>query len=206
MALVYENVLTQEQQNTIENIVTNVRFPWNVLAKTVLHSEEIVDDNIYDDFPVLFHMCYEKGSQAISPFFPLFKQVLLDFCASQDIKDVEILRIRVNMYFQAGMKPEQYTTPHIDTYRNDETTDTDFIVLIYYIMDSDGPTVLFKGHPEYHIEQKIHPKKGRFIMFRNKRHAGSFPIHHKIRAVINFNFRSSNLSNLDKEFSADYKM
>ena len=68
--------------------------------------------------------------------------------------------------------------------------------LIYYVMDSDGDTIIFnekyKGFPNqnFSIFKKITPKKGRIVTFPSSQyHCGSHPITSKARIIINYNFQ-----------------
>lgn len=62
----------------------------------------------------------------------------------------------------------------------------DLITILYYVNDSDGDTYFFEGQEVVHIAP---PVKGTAAMFRsNMLHAGSPPIKHEARSVINFCF------------------
>ena len=75
--------------------------------------------------------------------------------------------------------------PHVDAeYPHD--------VLLYYINDSDGDTIIFNekkgfcGTPT--IKQTIKPKKGRLVMFNGHHlHAGELPRTNEKRLVLNIN-------------------
>lgn len=180
--IVYENILNDQEQNEIKNIMTSDTFNWNMIMSTIdPHERETIDDpNIYDDFPTFFHTFYESGKQ--SPVFDMAKSILDKFTSRTNIKLTEILRIRANLVTCSKSKPGQYTLPHWDTYE-DGNKDLDFMILLYYVIDSDGPTYIFDTN------KKIDPNQGKFVLFKNQKHAASFPIENNLRIVINFNIR-----------------
>ena len=114
-----------------------------------------------------------------------------------------LLRIKVNLGFQHPLySKDSYGMPHIDSLSNKW-------VMIYYINDSDGDTVLFNqklsfekemdengferekriGVDNYTILKRIQPKQGRILLIRGDQyHAGSPPIKSLTRGVINYVF------------------
>jgi len=99
-------------------------------------------------------------------------------------------RMYFNLTTPIGIKTQKYGLPHTDM--NSLKTK----ILIYYINDCDGDTVIFD---EYYgsspnpakktISQRISPKKSRAVMFySNRYHTGSWPSEHT-RRVLNVNFR-----------------
>lgn len=188
MARIYDGLLTKSEQKNIEDFFMDSKFEWNMIPSTIDQSnrEVILDKNIYDDFPVFFHMFYKQGVR--SPMFDFVDRILKKFADKTGIIIKELLRIRANLTVLSNAQPGHYTLPHWDTY-DDQNRDLDFMVLIYYVLDSDGPTCIFQGHPTYHLSKSIDPVQGRFILFKNQRHAASFPLKNKLRIVINFNFK-----------------
>ena len=75
---------------------------------------------------------------------------------------------------------EYHDLPHVD--RKDK-----HIVLLYYVNDTDGDTILFDN--DLNIIKRVSPKKNRVLIFNgNILHAGCSPIQSKKRVGINFNF------------------
>jgi hypothetical protein len=102
------------------------------------------------------------------------------FCKKNNLNSVNVIRIKSNLQTpEKNSFEENYTTPHHDF-------NFEHYVLLYYINDSDGSTVIFNKHNE--IEEKINPKKGRFLLFKGSLlHSSSSPINSRFRAVVNFN-------------------
>jgi len=63
----------------------------------------------------------------------------------------------------------------------------DHFVILYYVNNSDGETVLFKKNK---LWKKVTPKQGRVLIFNgNIKHAAGCPVDNQVRAVININVK-----------------
>lgn len=102
-----------------------------------------------------------------------------------------IHRMRVNFLLPIGVKTEKYDTPHYDS------LESNCKILIYYINDSDGDTLIFNekcyspGTPDYTkktLLTRVSPKKGRAVILDAFRfHSASWPSQNN-RFLINVNF------------------
>ena len=178
---IWDGILGPDLENSLENVFTDDRFEWHLSPSTIPDRDsDTKDPNIFDDQPNFYHMFYTYSKGKVSSTFDIVDRILKKFCDKTGIGITKLLRVRANLLTRVGAPEGHYTLPHFDTYESDNK-DLDFMVLIYYVVDSDGPTHIF---PE-----KVDPKKGRFVLFRNKLHAASFPIQNKLRIVINFNLK-----------------
>lgn len=100
----------------------------------------------------------------------------------------DVFRSKINMLTIDPRKEITCHTPHVD--------DVDpHWVMIYYINDSDGPTIFFDQHfdgqkkaPKF--SSSVKPRKGKFVIFDGLQyHASSAPRQTTQRCVININFR-----------------
>jgi len=108
----------------------------------------------------------------------------------------EVLRVKTNWTFRKDKshKNSMYI-PHIDN--------SNVWVLIYYVLDSDGDTLLFDQTTSYFpqgsilpedlnilsIKTSITPQKGKAVLFwGNRIHVGKPPIENDYRILINHNF------------------
>jgi hypothetical protein len=112
-------------------------------------------------------------------------EILDKFCYKHKINYKEVLRTRSNTSFFCNEK--RPSVPHIDDSKN-------HLVLIYYINDSDGDTVLYnnkyneKEDNEMFVEHRISPKAGRAVLFDGGMyHSFYYPNTHDMRSVININ-------------------
>jgi hypothetical protein len=189
MAKVLDGLLTKEFATEIEEYFTSYENKWNLNQNTVTNfNPKSKDPFVFDDFPTFTIVSYIKSIGAMSPVHRFTLKILDEFQNKSGYKISELLRVRTNLITKFKGKEGIYTRPHWDTY-TEEGDDKDFHVLIYYVNDSDGPTRLFTNSPGYTELQKIDPKKGRFILFKNCRHAGAYPREHNMRIVINFNIK-----------------
>ena len=83
-------------------------------------------------------------------------------------------------------KKGKVDTPHIDT-------DDKHFVMLYYVCDSDGDTIIYnereKDRPDgiYTIKQKVTPKQGRVVLFDGwLMHTAEQPINN-VRCIVNYN-------------------
>jgi hypothetical protein len=135
------------------------------------------------------------GKIEYSNFSKDAEKVLYKFCKKNNIEVIDIFRIKANLipkqsdYLQTNM-------PHVDDVIDiiPEHTDGEHYVFLYYVNDSDGPTVIFNekynGEKKdiFSVKQKIKPVAGRGIFFNaDQYHASSIPKKTNLRCIININ-------------------
>ena len=111
--------------------------------------------------------------------------ILEKFCSKHKIKYDNIDRTRSNTTFLCN--EERPSIPHVDTYK-------DHLVLLYYVNDSDGDTLLYSNKyneqedNDMIVEHRISPKAGRAVLFNgNAYHSFYYPNKNNTRSVININ-------------------
>ena len=103
------------------------------------------------------------------------------------------MKSNVLLQQKKGLFGHIHHTPHIDCEKSDGFTD---ISCIYYVNDSDGPTVLYNEYSadnpkKLTVFKKIPPKKGRLLAFHSNRyHTSSSPRRSQYRNIINMVFMS----------------
>lgn len=179
---VYDDILTEEESKEIETKL--IHMPWflstadNYASVTKNVIEEFSDDNVIEP-PQLTNFLYNNG-RPNSQHWVHAAAVLDKFCQKTGIKIRSLFRCKANLTIQYPSNPTKYTTPHYDMYENHN-------VLIYYVNDSDGSTVIFDEDKQ--ISDIITPLRGRFVLFDGKTlHCGQPPISNKIRVLLNYNF------------------
>jgi hypothetical protein len=122
-----------------------------------------------------------------SSIHDLGSNILHTFAKKHGIEVKEILRIKANILNKTD-KQNHIHPPHVD-FPNSH------MVLLYYVNDSDGDTVIFdqdhhsKKIPELTVNRTISPKAGAAILFDGLTyHSSSSPKNAKERIVLNINF------------------
>jgi len=113
-------------------------------------------------------------------FIPLLKKVGLK-CG---IRNVSILQGRSFLQFPIQKKRGEPDLPHIDI--NDKI----HIVGLYYVIDSDGDTVIYNERKEsktYTVKERVTPKQGRIVIFDGGLyHTAEQPLNNT-RCIVNYN-------------------
>ena len=190
MSEVIDNFLDSETSNEIEKQLLSADFPWyyceNSTTYTNEHKRLLEDKNLkiksYLQFTHDFYIMSEKTKiMHASKNVHLANKIIDEYIKRFGKKSVEILRVKANFNTQTTNTDDEYhDLPHVD--RKDK-----HIVLLYYVNDTDGDTILFDNN--LNIIKRVSPKKNRVLIFDgNILHAGCSPIQSKKRIGINFNF------------------
>jgi hypothetical protein len=123
----------------------------------------------------------------MSDIHEIGSNILNTFAKKHGIEIKEILRIKANILNKTD-KQNHIHPPHVDM-------NIPHMVLLYYVNDSDGDTVIFdqvyhsEKKPELTVNRTISPKAGSAIMFDGLTyHSSSSPKNAKERIVLNINF------------------
>ena len=188
---VIDNFLSKKQHEQILKTFTGDHFPWYLQPNNSTTKIKTTKDmkKIYKNIlegTQLTHLFYAykdlgQGENKInSPYFKIVESFTKIFLKKYKIKTMEIFRSKVNLQLKlSNGKKHNYNTPHKDF----ENPYFDHNVLLYYVNDSDGDTVFFKGTK---IVKKVSPKANRLIVFDgNILHTGSHPSKSSQRIVMN---------------------
>ena len=131
--------------------------------------------------------------KVISDYHELFVPMLQRVGFKLGLSDVQVLQGRSFLQFPINTDGT-VDSPHIDIYDGNEGK-VDFIVALYYVVDSDGDTIIYNEKdrdPEgkYTIKQTVTPKQGRMVIFDGGLyHAARQPINSNTRCIVNYNLR-----------------
>jgi hypothetical protein len=191
MVTIYDDILETAESDYIEQFLKDPRFPWffaDTKNSSTVHPEysQLDSDSNTRETTLLGHSFYLGGEQQ-SLNYKISDFILDRFISRSGISFNSLIRSKGNLQFKsAEFNRTNYTTPHVDSL-------SPHSVLIYYVNDSDGNTVLFdrevgQDKKEYTIIKEVEPKKGRFVLFNGKHyHAAKFSLLSDVRININFN-------------------
>jgi hypothetical protein len=117
-----------------------------------------------------------KSSNTLSEHLPNFGLIPQLACSKFNLRLKEIIlgRIFILIPYETNLS---YYEPHVDL-------PFQHTVVLYYVNDADGDTVLFDDNNN--IIKTVSPKKGRILMFDgNIKHSGGIPKHGP-RCAVNF--------------------
>jgi hypothetical protein len=174
---IFDDVLSEKSKNEVENFLLNEDFPWFLIKKSSGKTEKI--KGFVDTIQFEHHFIQDSKihSQAIH-----YLMKILDWNNIVEKTKISpaILRMKSNLLLKTQITPN---TPHID-FLYPHT------VLLYYVNDSDGPTIFYHKQKNNHFEiiDEVTPKKGRIVIFDGGTyHSSTPPQKNDCRCVINFN-------------------
>lgn len=171
--MIIEKLLPQEFEDKFHKMVMGTTFNWH------WNAENIIPDTPDEDIFQLTHVFYLKR-KVWSPYYPIAAMIVGFFVERTGIKVKRIVRIKANLIPNIAHEPEQLKNlEHSDI---EPEKEGNYISMVYYVMDSDGDTVMLDGSGVTSA-----PIKGNAIWFNSKsRHRSTVPTQHKRRVVINF--------------------
>lgn len=122
------------------------------------------------------HVLFVNNEVNSGHFYKIFDLINL-ILDKEQIKMKSIFRIQANLAPNITLTDEQMKNSiHTDM------TENKYITLLYYVMDSDGDTVIFDDGKEV----RINPKQGNYVIFNsNLNHRATMPVENKRRIAIN---------------------
>ena len=186
--IVIDDFIGLEYQEKIkeELLGLNNNFPWN-------YSEDVTGAGEYDSQhrPALGHQYVQFDddndiSQIESVYHHLFVPMLSKACQHLKMPETEVLQGRSFLQFPlANVDTSVVDTPHIDINEGDE-----HIVVLYYVVDSDGDTVIYNERtesPSYTEKQRVSPKQGRVVIFEGGQYHTAQQPTKGTRCIVNYN-------------------
>lgn len=189
--LVFDNVIDIDYQNTIKEILLGDRqykgydFPWYLTHDVTKPAKEDSQKR-----PAFFHGYVDYPSELSSSFHDLFTELIQNSCGKLRLENVRVIQGRSFCQLPINSELMSVDTPHIDT-------KDDHFVMLYYVCDSDGDTIIYNETVEsenYTIQQRITPKQGRVVLFDGAYyHTAEQPLNN-IRCVVNYNLENYGIS------------
>ena len=195
--IVIDDFISLEYQEKIklELLGLDNAFPWN-------YSEDVTGAGDYDSQhrPALGHQYVgidddNDTSEIMSVYHHLFVPMLSKACQHLKMPQTEVLQGRSFLQFPlVNIDTSVVDTPHIDL---DEGWE--HIVVLYYVIDSDGDTIIYNERtesPSYTEKQRVSPKQGRVVIFEGGQYHTAEQPTKGTRCIVNYN--------LDYYYDDDY--
>lgn len=195
---VFNNLIPKTYQDFLENFITSeVPFILNQSTTSFYKDKEAnfynLQDKIYDR-PQMVHSLSNRAEHNTiipSPYYdiisPIFHYLQSYFNFSFMF---EVLRSKINLKPQIPLDyKSKFNPPHIDL----KVPFPNSWILIYYINNSDGDTILFNERynesskpKNFSIQKTVSPQKGRLLFFpADIYHSANFPVNNFTRIIIN---------------------
>ena len=125
-------------------------------------------------------------SEIMSVYHHLFTPLLGKACQYLKMPQTEVLQGRSFLQFPLkNIDTSVVDTPHIDIDEGDE-----HIVVLYYVVDSDGDTIIYNERIKsdtYTEKQRVSPKQGRVVIFDGKQYHTAEQPTKGTRCIVNYN-------------------
>ena len=191
---VFDDIIDVDSQKDINNLLINdyeldgkYPFPWYYIDDITLregHPRSQRRPGFAHEY-VKYYGEDEITGKQVSRFHRIFIPMLQNACRKLGIMDVNVLQGRSFLQVPLNLKNRDVDTPHIDIYDRDN-----FFVVLYYVCDSDGDTIIYNERKEskkYTIKQRVTPKQGRVVIFDGRLfHTAEQPINNT-RCIVNYN-------------------
>tara|TARA_R100000329_G_scaffold42073_1_gene39118 strand:+ start:140 stop:721 length:582 start_codon:yes stop_codon:yes gene_type:complete len=188
--LVFDDIIDLEYQERIKSILLgdetfeDYYFPWYFTQDVTKQKDK--DSQKRSAF---FHGYVRDNDDTIgtidSVFHYLIVSLLESACNKIDKQSVNVIQGRSFLQLPINYKGEREDSPHIDT-------SDDHFVMLYYVCDSDGDTIIFKEKEKsekYTIQKRVTPKQGRVVLFDGAfYHTAEQPMDN-VRCVINYDLK-----------------
>ena len=183
--LVIDDFIDKDYQEKIkDNLMGDNDFPWYYIDDVTAAYEEGNQGR-----PGLSHVyveCNEDDtSEIISEFHELFLPLLNKACQVLQVPRAYIVQGRSFLQFPLNLNSSDDDTPHIDLDEGDK-----HIVVLYYVITSDGDTIIYNQRTEsdvYTVKQKVTPKQGRVVIFDGGLYHTAQQALRQIRCIVNYN-------------------
>ena len=185
--IVIDDFVSLEYQEKIkqELIGLDNDFPW-------FYTEDVTSAGDYDSQyrPAMSHQYVnindDDESEIASVYHHLFTPLLSKACQYLKIPEMKVLQGRSFLQFPLkNIDTSVVDTPHIDIDEGDE-----HIVVLYYVIDSDGDTVIYNERTKsntYTEKQRVTPKQGRVVIFEGGQYHTAEQPTKGTRCIVNYN-------------------
>ena len=185
--IVIDDFISLEYQEKIKQDLLGLEniFPWH-------YSEDVTAAGDFDSQhrPAMSHQYVDFNddniSEIISVYHHLFTPLLSKACQYLKIPETEVIQGRSFLQWPlVNIDTSVVDLPHIDLDEGDE-----HIVVLYYVVDSDGDTIIYNERtesPSYTEKQRVSPKQGRVVIFEGGQYHTAEQPTKGTRCIVNYN-------------------
>ena len=186
--IVIDDSISLEYQEKIKQDLLGLEniFPWH-------YSEDVTAAGDFDSQhrPAMSHQYVQidddnDTSEIISVYHHLFTPLLSKACQYLKIPETEVIQGRSFLQWPlVNIDTSVVDLPHIDLDEGDE-----HIVVLYYVVDSDGDTIIYNERtesPSYTEKQRVSPKQGRVVIFEGGQYHTAEQPTKGTRCIVNYN-------------------
>jgi hypothetical protein len=192
MIQVVDNFISPAFQEEIKSILLGPSFPWYFTEDITFEKSVVELQKLGKPHPAHAHL-FCRNKKSTSSYFDLILPLAHFGASTANFKFNEVVQCRSFLQYPLSTEflDRKIDNLHIDL-------PYDHLVVIYYVVDSDGDTIIVnkvrkdnveEHHSkvsEYDIIQQITPKQGRAVIFNGKYyHTAAQPTEH-MRCIINF--------------------
>ena len=191
---VFDDIIDLDLQNDIKNLLTSDYqyngkhpFPWYYIDDITADEGDPRSQRRpgFTHEYVAYEGIEKSTGKQVSRFHELFVILLQNACKKLGIMDINVLQGRSFLQVPLNLQNRDVDTPHIDIHDRDN-----FFVVLYYVCDSDGDTIIYnetKESDQYTIKQRVTPKQGRVVIFDGiLMHTAEQPLNNT-RCIVNYN-------------------
>ena len=185
--IVIDDFISPEYQQKIKDELLGLDndFPW-------FYTEDVTGAGDYDSqhragFGHQYVFMDDNDISHIeSVYHHLFTPMLSKACQYLKMPETKVLQGRSFLQFPLkNIDTSVVDTPHIDIDEGDEHT-----VVLYYVIDSDGDTIIYNEREEsstYTEKQRVTPKQGRVVIFDGRQYHTAQQPSNGTRCIVNYN-------------------
>ena len=182
--IVIDNIIDLDYQEQIKSILLgeinykDYEFPW-------YYTKDVTKSDCRDSQkrPAFTHGYVKLSGIVISEFHDIFLNLIKVCCHRLQMTEVDVIQGRSFLQLPLTTKKGKVDTPHIDT-------DDKHFVMLYYVCDSDGDTIIYNEKvesKEYTVKKSVTPKQGRVVLFDGGLYHTAEQPTKDTRCVVNYN-------------------
>ena len=189
---VFDDIIDLDYQNKIKKkLLGEEKFPWYYI-------EDVSSSDSGNQKRGGFTHGYVNEDGIESDYHYLFLDLIKKSCSKIKVKEVNAILGRSFLQLPSNIKKQDVDTPHTDI-------PVDHFVMLYYVCDSDGDTIIYnekcsnlnefnnnlnvveKTH--FSIQRKVTPKQGRVVLFNGRLYHTAEQPNHNVRCIVNYDLR-----------------